>query len=189
MTRAERVVEVIRLREQGLTQRAIAERLGLSRSYTGELCADPGGLKVRARKTSYRGTCVVCGNATDGSGGRAKAPRYCITHANQNPDWLAHLTKWPAELLIERIQEWERIYGEPPAIPDWSGYIAERNGDWERSRRYYDADGYWPSFMTIVERFGSWNAGIRAAGFATRAKHGGSGNEKRTRNQRAKAAA
>ena len=62
------------LREDGLTQREIAERLGITRSWAAELDNDPDGLKARARKDSYAGVCVDCGAATSGSDGATAAP-------------------------------------------------------------------------------------------------------------------
>lgn len=41
MTRAERYAEAKRLRAKGLTQKEIATRLGVSRSYVGDILADP----------------------------------------------------------------------------------------------------------------------------------------------------
>jgi hypothetical protein len=40
--------------------------------------------KQRERRKRYQGQCLVCGKATDGSNGRAKAPKYCVQHAPSN---------------------------------------------------------------------------------------------------------
>ena len=77
-TRAESAAEAVALRALGLTHRQIADRMGLSRSYVSELCADPDGLKVLARKASYGGTCEKCGARTFGGNGRARAPKMCL---------------------------------------------------------------------------------------------------------------
>jgi hypothetical protein len=157
--------------------------LGVSRSYAAALCTDPDGSKDRARKDSYRGTCETCGTRTDGSNGRQNAPRYCAHCAPGSPEARAAKTIWSPERIIEAIQEWVVIYGEPPAINDWSPYGARDDGDEWRAIRF-ENDLRWPWFTSVVVRFGSWNAAIRAAGFEPRAGHGGAGNEKRRRSAR-----
>ena len=81
------------------------------------------------------------------------------------------------------IRAWERQYGEPPARPDWSPTAAAYIGDLTRIRRFRAGD--WPWAGSVVCEFGSWNAGILAAGFEPRAP-GGAGNVARRRNQRVK---
>lgn len=66
------------LRKEGLTVTAIGRVLGVSRTYADDLVNDPDGAKARARKDSYRGTCEGCGAPTDGSNGRARAPKRCL---------------------------------------------------------------------------------------------------------------
>jgi hypothetical protein len=59
-------------------------------------------------------------------------------------------------------------------------------GDEERAQRYereHEA-GTCPCFQTVVEQFGSWNAGLEAAGLQSRPAHGGGGNELRRRSAR-----
>jgi hypothetical protein len=63
----------------GLTQAAIAGAMGISRSYVSAILTDPDGLKERARKVRYAGTCEKCGGKTDGSNGPGKAPRICMS--------------------------------------------------------------------------------------------------------------
>jgi hypothetical protein len=77
MTRAERAVVAVALREDGYTAREIAEELGISRSYASSLYSDPTGEGERARKDRYRGTCEECGAATDGSNGPGSASHLC----------------------------------------------------------------------------------------------------------------
>jgi DNA-binding CsgD family transcriptional regulator len=72
----ERTAEALRLREEGLLIREIAERMGVAVSTAGQYLADPDGAKLRARKDSYRGECEDCGRLTDGSNG-FQAPRWC----------------------------------------------------------------------------------------------------------------
>lgn len=75
--RADRYAELRALRKQGLTRRQAADRMGISDHYARNLINDPDGSKVAARKASYGGVCERCGGKTDGSNGRAKAPKLC----------------------------------------------------------------------------------------------------------------
>lgn len=75
--RAARAAEAARLRAEGLTYERIAVRMGISRSYASCLVSDPTGEQDAARKASYGGECEVCGARTDGSYGRALAPKVC----------------------------------------------------------------------------------------------------------------
>jgi hypothetical protein len=79
--RAQRVAQITALKARGLTHRQIGEELGIGASTIRNLLNDPDGLKERARKLSYRGTCIDCGGPTDGGDGRAKAAlrcRWCV---------------------------------------------------------------------------------------------------------------
>lgn len=78
LPRAERAAEAAELRAQGLTYRAIADRMGISRSYANDLLLDPDGLKAQLRKAGYGRPCKGCGKLTSGSYGRAKAPEFCV---------------------------------------------------------------------------------------------------------------
>lgn len=169
MSRAERVKQIQALRTRGLSQREIGERLGLARRTVSAYIVDPSGAKNRARKRSYGGTCQGCGNRTDGSNGRARAPRWCV-HCEPREPW-----KWPKERILEAIRDWAAEHGESPAATDWNSFA--------RAQRGRD-EGRWPDFTTVVRRFGSWNLAIAAAGFEPRAAHGGAGNWRRTRRAR-----
>lgn len=82
VARSERAAEAAMLRAQGLLQRQIADRMGISRTYAAELLTDPDGSKVRARKATYGKPCRVCGKMTQGSDGRAAAPDICSVCLN-----------------------------------------------------------------------------------------------------------
>jgi hypothetical protein len=137
----------------------------------------------RCRKSTYGQACVDCGTrTTHGAEGPKMAEPRCGPCSRQ------HRVIWTAEKIIERIQAWATVYGEPPAMPDWNPWDARhRLRDEARAERF--EAGSWPTFRSVVERFGTWNAGITAAGFAPRAAHGGGGNELRHRDHRSKAAA
>ena len=151
----------VELRRAGFTAAEIAGVLGVSRSRASELYCDPDRSRARARRNSYRGTCEVCGKPTDGSAGRDKAPKRCAAHRKERE------TLWTEAILIERIQEWASLYGQPPRMSDWNPHKARAEGDDWRAERFL-GDDRWPWFTSVVRRFGSWNAGIRAAGFEPR---------------------
>lgn len=139
----------------------------------------------RCRKTKYSASCLDCGAPLNGSDGRGpNAPARCFACARVYDG--ARRKVWTRERIIAAIQEWATVYGEPPASPDWNPYHARVEfGDLERAARFEDANGRWPSSQTVIDEFGSWNAGIAAAGFAPRPPGGGGGNELRSRRARA----
>jgi hypothetical protein len=155
VTRAERAQVAAALRAEGLLQREIAERMGLSRSYTSALLADPTGDADKARKDRYRGVCEACGGPTTGAEGPAKTPRFCC-HCAPNL-----LRKWTPERIVEAAREWARRYGHAPNVHDWS-------------HRSVDPDGYeFPPATSCYDNgtgetrppFESWADVIAAAGF------------------------
>lgn len=173
--------EVRLLSDLGFNAREMAEALGISRSYAAELRDDPTGLKSKQRKQRYASRCVDCGAPTSGSEGRKSTPR-CGSCAARRSGLAA--TVWTPALIIERIQEWAAIYGEPPAIPDWGPTAARFIHDEDRARRFEEAAGHWPRFTVVFSRFGKWSDALEAAGFTARAPHGGAGNQYRRRRSR-----
>jgi hypothetical protein len=66
------------------------------------------------------------------------------------------------------IQEWAAIFGEPPCCDDWNATKARLSpGGWRAVRRAATGRD-WPSARLVTKAFGSWNAGIAAAGFVPR---------------------
>jgi hypothetical protein len=78
-SRPERVRQIMALRAEGLSRQEIGAALGISKSTVSSYVGDSTGEKTRARKASYGGRCETCGARTDGSNGRAKAPRTCAS--------------------------------------------------------------------------------------------------------------
>ncbi len=183
MKTPERVAEAQRLRADGLTWRAIGERLGVSYKTAHGWVNDPDGSRLAARKETYRRTCEDCGASIGGYGGGGGAqPRWCNSCAA--PHRADALRIWTRDALILAIQEWAHEHGEPPAMADWNAWTARHQLHDEARAQRAEANmaaGRYPSFKSVVDMFGSWNAGIAAAGFEPRAKHGGNGNEKRRR--------
>jgi Homing endonuclease associated repeat len=170
--RALHAAKAAELRAQGLTGAEIGAALHLSRSYVSVLLTDPDRAQEAARKRSYAQPCMDCGSMTSGSEGRKPEPR-CLRcaalHANKKV--------WTPDRLIGKMQEWAGRYGEPPSSTDWTVTVQRRRGNQRGLRRLQESE--WPHAGTVVKAFGSWNAGIAAAGYRPRAPNGGSGNERR----------
>lgn len=150
-TIAERAVDVAVLRREGLTYAAIGARLGISPQYVGQLLRDPTGERERARKANYGGVCGSCGARTDGSNGRAKAPKLCAAcaaakqHAGR---------RWTREAVLAEIRRFYDLNGRKPNSSEWL------RGNPHDGSPYVDVS-------TVQREFGSWNNAIRAAGLPT----------------------
>lgn len=113
------------------------------------------------RHTMYSRPCLDCGKPT--YSGNAIPPERCL------PCWGRRRQIWTEEAVIAAIQAWaEQSGGIPPAATDWNPNHATKNGHPEKADRFYEDDA-WPLTGTVLERFGSWNTAIRAAGFVPRA--------------------
>src|SRR4051812_37858110 len=76
---------------------------------------------------------------------------------------------WDREAIIQAIQEWVALHGEPPRAADWNPSSAKWAGQQWRVARYRARrpDGSrWPALNTAKRPFGgSLNEAVRAAGF------------------------
>lgn len=154
-TRAERVDEILRMRSQKISTPIIAAALGLAPNTVRNYLNDPDGAKERARKATYGGTCETCGAKTDGSNGRALAPKVCARC------WrLAQHDRriWNEARVLAAIRTFHSLHGRPP----WSK-------EWLRSEDLAAAelrDGVaYPWTTTVLREFGTWLNAIRAAGY------------------------
>lgn len=177
---AAQVSRMKHLRGLGLSASGVGQRLGIPEST------------VRNWWNSV--SCVDCDDPVDRSSSKGAAVR-CerCSHAHQaSEEERARVTYWTRERLIAAIQWWVKTYGETPALPDWCAHISRHVlHDEPRARRAERliTDRTIPGFTTVVQRFGSWNAGIEAAGFQPRVNHGGGGNSWRRRSSRKELAA
>jgi len=182
-TRIERAAMALSLREAGLTRAEIKETMGLSRSYVYSLFDDPDGSKERARKDGYRLPCPSCGNLMDGSNGLTNGPRLCLTctmRANHDNRF------WTRERCITAFGEFARRMGRNPSVPD---SMCRNGGSPSLSRRLsaerlaeiaaIPDDLSLPPCATVTREFGSWSAGLRAAGM-----NPGKGGSSSHRNER-----
>jgi DNA repair exonuclease SbcCD ATPase subunit len=77
---------------------------------------------------------------------------------------------WTRDKIIERIQRWVTLYGEPPRSADWNPSAAKWSASEWRVERYRLGDpetgAPWPSLNATKREFGgSLSAAIIAAGF------------------------
>src|SRR5215207_5530970 len=73
------------------------------------------------------------------------------------------VTRWTRDTIIEKLREWNELYGEPPCSADWNPSLARWRAQEWRAERY--RDGVWPSTNAAKRPFdGSFDAAVRAAG-------------------------
>lgn len=112
------------------------------------------------RHTSYSRPCADCGKPT--YSGDANPPERCV------PCTARHKMVWTEGAILTAIRAWAADHGGiPPAATDWSPAMALTIGHPEKAEKFY-ADDAWPHTSTVQDRFGTWNAAIRAAGLAPR---------------------
>jgi transcriptional regulator with XRE-family HTH domain len=155
-SRPERVAQIERLEQRGLTTREIAEQLGLAPSTINIYRRDPDGSLHRRRLERYRGRCRGCGAPTSGSGGPGRAPEWCRRCAGERR------RSWTEQRILAAIKEWAAETGAPPRVRDWSpAHAPERHA---RAQRFTSEPGRWPSASVVSARFGSFRAAIEHAG-------------------------
>jgi hypothetical protein len=157
-TRADRYAEFSFLRKYGRTPNQIASACRVCANYVRDVLDDPDGNKARARKAGYRGVCVDCGRPTNGSSGRARAPERCVRCSNRKIRLY-----WTHERIIEAIERWVTIHGEPPTTSEW-GRSHHGAPEW-RKKRMAETPGRWPELRVVQGMFGSWANAIEAAGY------------------------
>lgn len=164
--REQRVAEVRRLREQGLLFREIGGRLGIATNTAQEYFNDPDGAKVRARKEARVGVCVDCGGPTRNSGALA-VPERCWTCG------MAHRSTVQARLALSQAVTGTGLTWTDTEILD---ALRAASTDGTLSKTWYElwrASHAGPTVRTVVQRFGSWAAGVEAAGLSTRGRQRG----------------
>lgn len=140
--RAQLLVEIASLQEDGLSTKEIAERLGLKETSIRNALADPDNSKRAKRRENYQGQCGDCGTTTYSDGTSRPSERCPSCAAKDN-------RKWTCENVIEVIQEFARIHGRPPLATEWLRALKEPH----------------VSVGTCQALFGSWASTIEAAGF------------------------
>lgn len=155
---------VRRARAAGEGYRTTCERLEISSSYYYELVNDPGGVKVAARKDSYRRPCPRCGTLMTGSNGfNGSAPKLCTTcqHREKHDSRV-----WTGEAIIEAIRYFAAVHGRPPVAAEFTPALNGRRSP--RRALDYQGSADYPNFSQVAREFGTWSAAIEAAGFDPR---------------------
>jgi hypothetical protein len=116
---------------------------------------------VRDRKRGYAGACADCGKPTSGCNGPGLAPLRCVACTAD------YRRVWTREVVIEAIRLFVDRYGRIPTAQEWSPALARQGYRDDLADRFY-AEGCWPTVTTVKDLFGSWNAGMTAAGFTPR---------------------
>lgn len=144
MSRESLYPEIRRLREdEGLMWREIGERVGLALTTVQDYYTHPTAELDRARRDKYTGTCSGCGGRTNNGGAASGPPAIC--KACSQPEWTA-------DSILLAFREWGDSHGGvPPRCVD-----ARIDGN---------GHGTLPYESSVKRHFGSWNAGLLAAGF------------------------
>lgn len=64
---------------------------------------------------------------------------------------MSGLRYWTDGLIVAAIRGWQERHGQPPRKLEWRNAAPDH-----------------PSSRTVIERFGTWNTAITAAGFTPR---------------------
>jgi transposase len=144
LTREESVLEAQRLHEHdGHSKSEVARRMGVPYQTASSWLNDPDLVKQTARRAErYAGRCA-CGARTDGSNGRERAPTECYRcrHRRKHDE-----RYWTRERIIQALH----------AEHAQTGRVPSSHGHQQRGAR--------PVTATVQAEFGSWSAGIQAAG-------------------------
>lgn len=143
--RGRRIMDEVRAAEQAHFDRLpMVARCGLC-DWTFE--GDAGAARsaqFEHRKTHARG---------DATNGHEKPVKHVSqgTTAHDRREALQKMAtpRWTRDQLIERMRAWADEHGQPPT-----------SGGWQKHK----ADGEWPTTTHVQKEFGSWSAGITAAG-------------------------
>jgi transposase len=168
LTRVETLAWIRALVADGWTHRQVAEELCISANSVKNLLYDPDGAKQRARRRRYQGKCEVCGKPTDGSNGRAAAPKLCAAHSLEKQH---EERQWTRSRIIASFWAFEAIMGRQPTAGDILGSAPSYQAHYSTCRvaeigraRVRGAVLPHPGF--VYREFGSWAAALEAAGMS-----------------------
>lgn len=158
-TRAEWHARFVALRQQGLTQSAIARAEGVGHTFVSAVLRDPAGDWDRERKQRYRGVCENCGAATDGSNGHKGAPRFCKDCIGRE------MARWDREKCVAAIRLYHETFRVWPRASDFTLVLGHAlTAERQALAAARNAAGDWPDVNTVQRYCGSWNAAIVEAG-------------------------
>jgi hypothetical protein len=99
------------------------------------------------KRTLYAQPCVDCGEPTDGSQGFQAEPR-CLRCTNVRNG--AARRVWTPDTVAHALRVWTDAHGRPPHPRDWNPATP----------------GVHPSHQQVYRSFGTWAAGLAAAGIS-----------------------
>lgn len=140
--RATRVRQINDLRALGLSYKEIARQLGLSPNTCMTYANDPTGKFRAERKERQRRPCP-CGRAM------ILTPEALRCVQCRNEVISAERVRWTPARVVGGFQRFYFEHGLPPTQDNIARYQTEN----------------YPSIPAVVRHFGSWEAGVRAAGF------------------------
>jgi hypothetical protein len=104
---------------------------------------------------------VVAGEGTSGRLGWLDA-----TQGRSGPARAAPPGTWSRETIVAAMRDWARLTASPPRSYEWAPATGRALGRLGRGRvRWEREHPRWPSGGTVVHHFGSFGAGLEAAGF------------------------
>ena len=182
-----RVLAMADLYHSGASMQEVGDRFGVSAGRVGQLFQKHGietrtagqGKRIRSqRKLAYEQAVAsefvavrdfgVVASAHELTPEQVKA---CVR--KHRPDLCAEALGrrrpsgyWTEEQICGAIRAWNARYGTPPRAADWHPALARRLGQPDCAERFQQGD--WPNLTTVLRKFGSWNAAVKAAGFAPR---------------------
>jgi hypothetical protein len=117
----------------------------------------------RCRKeTRYSRKCLDCGAMCNTDGRVTNPTLRCELCARKHSRALSR--QW----ILDSLADWVERFGAAPSATDWNPSTARsKNMHWAADR--HAATGRpWPQPSLVIDNFGSWNAGLEAAGLESR---------------------
>lgn len=148
-------------RQEGLSTKEIARRLGRAPATVRAYLSDPTAARARQVKERYRGSCSSCGEPTSGAGPREQ--RTLCARCNGQAS-----AKWDDGRIEAALRAWHRRYGTPASSTDLSLYYARKRAPHDAGRRLDRLTkgwegGSWPAASVVQWHFGTVKAANRAA--------------------------
>lgn len=163
MTRAERYEQLKALRDKGMLLREIAAETGVAISTVHDVLSDPTGDAARERKRrAYSFRCEGCGVECKPNGRKELEARSGLCATCFGAQTRRRSRQW----IIDSMHEWAHMFGAPPSAIDWNPPFARSHKycQW-KAERHASTGRPWPSVALVQSHYGSWNDGLRAAGF------------------------
>lgn len=143
-TRAQKAEVMKILKEEGKSNKEIADVLGVTSGTVSNYLADPTGARARKNRVRTSIPCKRCGNPLWQKKSKTGLCAKCLALLRHEK------RRWTQEMIIKAMKMFEREYGRQPKSVDW---LVNTEG------------GKYPSTSAVQREFGSWDKGIQAAGY------------------------